>query len=350
MARSAGIAVVLGAVLLSGCGLGMQDLPVGRSVGGDSYAVQLQLATAAGLVLGAEVRAGQQVIGRVAAMETDAVGAKVTLSLNSAVPLARDVHASLELPSALGNPFIRLVDPDPGAGEQAQVLRAGDVIEQRRTDIGPQIESTLAALGMVVNGSGMSQMQVVVEELNTAFGGRSGEVRGLTTTMRELFGQAAANQDDFDEAIVLAARISEQFVNQQQVLDGFLDTVPAAVEALGRQRDTISSLLDSSTQLAANANTILAGSPHGLDQMLGDATSVIGALGAFNDRIGEALGNMNTFIDNFETAARGDYLMFDGALDIPETLRTLWLGPAAPATPSPEPLLSIENLLPGGGR
>lgn len=341
-------AVVLGAALVSGCGLGMQDLPVGRSADGDSYDVELQLATAAGLVLGAEVRSGQKVIGRVSDMATDAVGARATLSLSSDAPVSRDVLASLELPSALGNPYIRLTAPIEAG--QTRPLRDGDVIEQRNTDIGPQIESTLATLGMVVGGSGLSQLQVVVEELNTAFGGRSGEVRGLTDTMRELFGQAAANQDEFDEAIVLAARISEQFVQQQETLDGFLDTVPDAVEALGRQRDTISSLLDSSTQLAANADAILAGAPRGLDEMLGDTTAVVGALGDFNDRIGMALGNMNTFIDNFERAARGDYLMFDGALDIPGVLRTLWLGPVAPATPSPEPLLGLENLLPGGGR
>lgn len=361
-ARLGAVAGLLSGVLtLSGCGLGMQDLPVGRSAGGDSYDVQLQLASASGLVLGAEVRAGQKVIGRVAAMDTDMVGAKVTLSLSAEVALPRDVHASLELPSALGSPYIRLSEPagDPAAdatatagvgGAPARQLRAGDVIEHRRTEIGPQIESTLATLGLVVGGSGLSQMQVVVEELNTAFAGRSGEVRGLTTTMRELFGQAAANQDEFERALVLAARVSEQFVGQQEVLDAFLDTVPAAVEALGRQRDTISALLDSSTQLATHANSILAGSPRGLDEMLGDATSVIGALGAFNDRIGGALGNMNSFIDNFESAVRGDYLVFDGALDLPEVFRTLWLGPVDPATPSPEPLLSIENLLSGGGR
>lgn len=345
------VCALAAAALLSGCGLGMQDLPVGRSADGPSYDVRLQLHSASGLVLGAEVRVGQRVIGRVAAMQTDVVGAKVTLSLSTEAPVSRDVRASLELPTALGSPYIRLTDPAAESGEEpGQPLRAGDVIEQSRTEIGPQIESTLATLGLLVNGSGLDQMQVIVQELDTAFGGRSDEVRGLTDTMGELFGEAAANQGEFGEALVLAARISEQLVGQQQVIDGFLDSVPAAMEVLARQRATIAALLDSSNELAANANAILADSPRGLDEMLVDASATIGALGAFNDRIGETLGHMNVFVDNFSRAVRGDYLMFDGALDLPGVLRSLWLGAAPPATPSPEPLLGLENVLQGGGR
>lgn len=348
MSRAMLVGAVLSAtVLLSGCGLGMQDLPVGRSADGASYDVQLQLSTAAGLVLGAEVRVGQKVIGRVAAMRTDVVGATVTLSLSEAVPVPRDVHASLELPTALGNPYIRLTAPD--TAQSATPLRDGDVISQADTEIGPQIESTLAALGLLVNGSGLDQMQVIVTELDTAFGGRSGEVRGLTATMGELFGQASAHQSEFDDALVLAARVSEQLVGQQEVIDGFLDSVPAALAVLDRQRATITALLDSSNKLAANANAILASSPHGLGEMLIDASATISALGAFNDRIGATLGSMNVFVDNFLRSARGDYLMFDGALDIPGVLRSLWLGAAPPATPSPQPLLGLENLLQGGG-
>ncbi len=78
-----------------GCSAGIQDLPLGRSADGDAYNVALQLAGADGLVLGADVRSGQKVIGRVSALSADVVGADVTLSLDAATPLPDNVEASV---------------------------------------------------------------------------------------------------------------------------------------------------------------------------------------------------------------------------------------------------------------
>lgn len=336
-----------GCLLLAGCGVGMQDLPLGRSADGPAYEVTLQLANADGLLLGADVRNGQQVIGRVADLATDTVGANVRLSLAAAAELPDNVDASVELPSALGSPFVRLVVPDRPS---SRTLRDGDVISVSHTEIGPQIESALATMGTVLNGSGISQMRTVVVELDKAFGGRSGEVRGLTATMSALLGTATANQQDFENALDLAARVSGQLAAQQGVIDGYLDALPGAVRVLGEQRDTIAALLDSSAQLAASANAILADSPQGLDGLLQDASTVLGSLASFNSEIGSTLTNMNTFLGNFGRAVKGDYLVFNGALDVPGVIDTLLTGGALPAGPATQPPGTLQALLSGGSR
>ncbi|WP_346764549.1 MlaD family protein [Rhodococcus sp. HNM0569] len=320
-AVGAGLAV---AVTLTGCGVGMQDLPLGRSAGGDAYDVTVQLATAEGLVLGADVRTGQEVIGRVAELRPDTIGALVTLSLDDSVELPQDVRASVELPSALGSPFIRLIPPDDGSG--ARPLRDGDLVPESSTEIGPQIENALATLGTVVSGSGFGQLDTVVRELNTAFAGRSQDVRGLTTQLTELMAAASAQQGEFDHALAVATEVSGKFAAQQAVVDGYLDSLPDVVDVLVRQKDSISSLLDSTAQLSTNARTVLSSSSSSLDGMLHDASTVVATLESFNDRIGGTLTNMNQFLETFQVSVKGDYLAFDGALDIPGGIDKLLTG------------------------
>ncbi|TQF68813.1 MCE family protein [Rhodococcus spelaei] len=334
-------------LVLAGCGVGMQDLPLGRTADGPDYAVTLQLSTAEGLLLGADVLTGQKVIGRVANLSTDTVGAKVRLSLARETELPDNVQAAVELPSALGNPFIRLIVP---AQPSSRPLRQGDVIAESSTTIGPQIESALATLGTVVSGSGIGQLHTVVDELNKAFAGRSGEVRGLMDTMTTLLGSATANQNDFDTAIDLAARVSRQLAGQQKVVDGYLDAMPETVRLLSEQRDSIASLLASTTTLATNTNAILAASPEGLDGTLHDASALIAALASFNGRIQTTLGNMNTFLGNFGKSVHGDYLNFDGALDIPGGIDKLITGGPNLTGPATTPAAgTLASLLAGGG-
>ncbi|MCL2535915.1 MAG: MCE family protein [Nocardiaceae bacterium] len=329
-----------GALLLTGCGMGIQDLPFGRSVPGDNYTVTVQLAHADGILVGADVRTGQRVIGRVSRLSTDTVGAAVEMNLSTSVELPDNVEAAVELPSALGSPFVRLRVPQEPSPTP---LVDGDVIDQSRTRIGPQIESALATLGTVLTGSGFDQMRTVVDELDTAFAGRSEEVRSLLDAMTTLTGTATEHRTDFDAAIDLARNISRQLVEQQEVLDGFLDTVPDATTVLAEQRDRLASLLDSSSRLAAQADTVLSGTD--LTGMVGDGETVLETLRSFNSRMGETLTNMNTFLGNFDRAAKGDYLMFDGTLDIPASIENLLTGgTAAP----PAEVGSLQSLLSGG--
>ncbi|BAH31614.1 MCE family protein [Rhodococcus erythropolis] len=345
----AGIVIIgVGSVAVfafGGCSAGIQDLPLGRSADGDAYNVALQLAGADGLVLGADVRSGQKVIGRVSALSADVVGADVTLSLDAATPLPDNVEASVELPSALGNPFIRLLVPEVPSGS---MLSDGDTIPESRTEIGPQVESALATLGTVLTGSGIDQLDTVVRELNTAFSGRSGEVRSLTDTLTSLMAEASSHRSEFDEAVDLAARVSSQLAGQRVVVDNYLDSVPQVVSILVGQKDQIASLLNSTVQLATNANTILDSSPDGLDAMLHDASTVVGTLDSFNWEIGQTLANMNGLLENFTSAVQGDYLVFDGALDIPGTIDKLWSG--GMAGQSIAPAGTLTDLLQGGLR
>ncbi|MHC9290899.1 MCE family protein [Mycobacterium sp. LTG2003] len=301
--------------------IGIQDLPVGRSAPGDTMDVTVVLPTADGITIGADVRNGQKVVGRVSGMTLAASGASVHLSLRDASGLSANTMASVELPSALGNPFVRLTAP---AHPPQRALRDGDVIPPSQTELGPQIESALATFGALLSRSGVDQLATIVAELDKAFGGRADKVRGLIDSMSLLTAKAAEHQGEFDQAISLAANITDQFDREQHSVTGYLDAVPKVVAMLDVQRAKLETLFASTTALAATANNVLSSAD--LNAMVTDAGTVVSMLGTFNDRLGATLSTMNSFMDKFGQSVKGDYLMFDGALDIPGTIDKLLTG------------------------
>jgi phospholipid/cholesterol/gamma-HCH transport system substrate-binding protein len=317
----------VGTTLLTALGLwaasdlGIQDLPVGRSAQGRTMAVTVVLPTAEGITIGADVRNGQKVVGRVSDMALDTSGAAVQLSVSSDSGLPANAVASVELPSALGNPFIRLTAPEQPS---ARVLHDGDVIPPSQTELGPQIESALATFGALMSRSGVDQLATIVTELDRAFAGRSDKIRGLVESMSILTGKTREHQDAFDEALALAADISAQFVDQQATVDGYLDTLPRLVAMLDIQRAKLQTLLASTTALAATANSVF--SQANTAQLVADAGQVVSALGSYNDRLKDTLSTMTTLLTRVDASIHGDYMVFDGALDIPGTIDKLLTG------------------------
>lgn len=328
-------AAVLGVLGLTATGLwaasdlGLQDLPVGRSAQGRTMAVTVILPTAEGITIGADVRTGQKVVGRVSGMTLAAYGASIRLSVRQDSMLPANTVASVELPSALGNPFVRLSAPNPAVSDTApRVLRDGDVIPPDRTELGPQIESALATFGALMSRSGVDQLTTIVTELDKAFGGRSAKISGLVDAVALLTSKAQAHQGEFDEALTLASDISTQLASAQSTVDGYLDTLPQLVAMLDIQRAKMATLLASTTALAATANSVFseansAGNPA---QLVQDAGTVIRTLGTYNDRLKDTLSTMSTFLGRIDTSIHGDYMVFDGALDIPGTLDKLVTG------------------------
>ncbi|MBM7367276.1 MCE family protein [Gordonia hydrophobica] len=336
---AAGVALT---VSLTGCSYGLQNLPVGGGSGG--LDVTADFTVADGVVPGADVRSGQQVIGRVVEIGLTGSGARLTLALDRGTDLPANVTAALEVPSALGTPFIRLERPEQPRGR----LVDGAEIGADRSSIGPQVEGTLAALGTVVSGSGFGQLQSIVASLNEAFATRSDKVGDLIDTLNRLLSASSPYTRDFERAMQAAARVSDVFVANQQKVADFLDQTPRAVAVLAGQRDRISALMDQTTGLAKNLDAITRGRQQTLNHLVPDALTLVNALGSFNDDVGATLTQMNAFMSNFSSAIRGDYLTFDGALDVPGSIdKILTGGMLASGQPLPTPG-ELADVLTGG--
>ena len=321
MVALSAVAALAAAALWGMSDIGIQDLPVGRSAQGDAMSLTVVLPTADGIAVGADVRDGQRVVGKVSGMSLSPSGASVHLSVRTDSGLPANTVASVELPSALGNPFVRLAAP---AQPTSAVLRDGDVIPPSRTELGPQIESALATFGALMSRSGVDQLATIVGELNKAFGGRGDKVHGLIETMSTLTAKADDYQGDFDDALRLAADVSDRFTHESDIVAGYLDAIPKVVALLDTQRVRLQTLLASTTALAATANNVLGDTDTAA--LVHDTAGVVTELGSFNDRLGATLATMDTFLQRFSHSVHGDYVMFDGALDIPGTIDKLLTG------------------------
>ncbi|WP_182347923.1 MCE family protein [Tomitella gaofuii] len=346
--RGALAAVAVGATMaVTACGgPGLQDLPVGHEAEGDSYSVTAVFDHADRLVPGAPVRIGQLTVGRVHGLSTDGRRADVRLSLRSDVDIPADAAAVIEVPSALGNPFVR-IEPDgstgDGPGEDdptvpgGRMLADGDTIPPGRTRVGPELETSLATLGVLLNGSGLDQLQAVMTELDAAYGGRGAQVRGLIDHANALLGDVHAQRGDLDRTLAAMASLTGTLVRHQDDIDRALEQAAPMAARLAAQGDRISELVDSGADIAAHADALLSTSAARIGAEVDQVSRILAALSRFNSVDAETLRSANAFIAGFTSAIRGDYLVFDGALDIPQSLFELWAGERLPARPSPPP-------------
>lgn len=341
-ATSAAVSAALTAMaaLTAGCSVGLQDLPVGREADGPSYHVTAVFDHADRVVRGAPVREGQLTIGRVHDLSTDGRRAMVGLSLRSDVQLPADVTATIESPSALGGPFIRIGSDGSGAAggdadaeaqaDDGQVLSDGDIIPLARTRVGPELESSLASLGLLLNGSGFDQLKTMMTELNKAYGGRGDQVRGLVEDANALLATADEHEDEFNRTLAAMDSMTGTLAAHQEELNRGLEAAAPMMSLLADQSDRISGLLDSSTALAQKADTLLTTSGDRLGAEVDQIALILDAMRGFNRNDTATLQSATTFIHAFSSVIKGDYIAFDGAMDVPESLYELWVGGRPP--------------------
>ena len=105
------------------------------------YRVTLHLPTAAGLYASGNVTYRGTEVGRVESVELTDTGVDAILSLKSGVAIPADLDAEVHSQTAVGEQFVAL-RPRSADGP---VLKNGDVIDEGRASVPPDINSLLAA-------------------------------------------------------------------------------------------------------------------------------------------------------------------------------------------------------------
>lgn len=342
------LAVVVG-LLTSGCGLSFQSLPMGRTGPGSTFIVTAVFESADRVDLGAEVRAGQAIVGRVYSMSTDGKQAFVELSMDESVDLPANVGASVRLPSALGSPYIQIDLPEEASKE---LLAEGDTIT--RTELGPDIESTFAMLGNVVNGSGLDQLSTITTELDAAFGGRGGSIRTMLTKLDSTMALADENTEYLDRTLAAVDSVTARLAQQQELIDNGIADSTALMGLLAAQQQDLRTLVSSTATAVSSIDTVMAEDAT-IGTAVDDLAEITAGIRDFNATVGSMLVNVNGFIAGFNSAVRGDYLLFDGAFDIPAAIDLLVTGglPPGAETDASQPVdiaSDLADLLQGGLR
>ena len=312
--------VILAAMLATGCGwrgLNSFALPGTQGTGPGSFTVQAQLPDVDRLQPNSRVRVNDVTVGSVSRIERQDWHALVTMKLNGDVVLPANATASLGQTSLLGSLHIELAAPTDTPPEGR--LHQGSLIPLSAGKAYPSTEQTLAAASVLLNNGGLGQVQDITRALSTAFAGREGDLRSLLSQLDTFIGRVNEQTDDIIRATDSLNRLVDQFAAQKPVIDKGLDTIPAALAVLNKERDN---LIDAVTELgkfSALAADSVNQTKTSLVQELRDLGPVLESLGNAGTSITRSLNLITTFPfakDSLTKWFRGDYANVSLVVDL----------------------------------
>lgn len=232
MSRSSALTGLLAAlVALSGCGV------VG---GGDTYEIVAYFPRAVSLYESGAVQVLGLPAGEVADIEVMGDRVKVTLAVDSDIPLPSDVRAAIAPQSLIGERRIQLFPPFQQGDELAQ---DGHEIAIEDTVIPVEPDEALAALKEFLDALDPNGVGRLIDNASATLDGQGEDLGGALEELSELVG----NIEDNDDAVI---RIAERFddftstlLTRESQLAQVLDDFAVVADVLAEERGEIESLI-----------------------------------------------------------------------------------------------------------
>jgi phospholipid/cholesterol/gamma-HCH transport system substrate-binding protein len=334
--------LVIGALVLSGCGVSLQSLPQLGGPSGPAYTVHATFADVLNLAPEAIVREGDATVGAVTGITAHDYQAHVTMKIRRGIRLPADTTAEVRFDTPLGDEFVELTVP---RARTDAFLAPGATIPVGHTSAAASVEDTLAAVGTLLYGGGLGQAQTLTSELNQILGGNQTQIRSLLANLNTVVGSLADHDSDVDQALVALSNLSAQLNAGSGVIVTALDSLPAAAATLSADNGDVEQLLTGIDQLTPVALGVI--NQSGRD-LVADTTAlvpVVNQLVSVEGRLGSDLTSIQRFEALTARLTPGGYLQINTTLtgDEPATLPV----EAAPLAPLLEGLgiPAVDSLL-----
>jgi phospholipid/cholesterol/gamma-HCH transport system substrate-binding protein len=315
------VAVGVALIAVSGCsswrGLNSLPMPGTQGHGSGSYQIDVQMPDVNNIQPNSRVRVGDVAVGTVTKIERQGWHALLSLTLDGGVDLPANATAKLGQTSLLGSLHLELAPPtdEPPTGK----LHQGSLIPLSHSGTYPSTEETLAALSSVLNGGGLGQVQDITEAFSTAFRGREQDLRDLIGQLNTF----TANLDDQTPDIIAATdslnHLAAKFAAKQPVLDKALQTIPAALAELNKEKDNLINAADQLGKFAALTVDTVNQTKQNLVKELQQVGPVLESLANAGPSLTRSLSYIPTFPfpnETIEKWQRGDYANLTGIVDL----------------------------------
>ncbi|MEO3757737.1 MCE family protein [Mycobacterium sp. B14F4] len=313
--------IVMSAAVLSGCagwrGLNSIPLPGVEGTGPGAFTIQAQMPDVDNIEPNSRVRVADVNVGHVKRIERQGWHALVTMELNGDVELPANATAKLGLTSLLGSLHIELAPPTDAAPQGK--LRDGSLIPLSSSSSYPSTEQALAAVALLLNGGGISNISDITEALSVAFTGRENDLRSLIEQLDIAIGHLDDQKQDIIAATESLNNLIGQFAAQKPVVDRALRTIPDAVAVLRDQRTNLADALTQLGRFSALAADSVDQTKDALVQELKDLGVVLEELADAGPALTRALSFLPTFPFPKETLTnwmRGDYANLTLVVDL----------------------------------
>lgn len=308
------------AAAASGCGWhGLNSLPLpgtaGRGPG--SYTVQAQLPDVRTIEPNSRVQVDDVTVGTVTRIERQGWHALLTMSINGDVDLPANATATVGQSGLLGSLHVELAPPT-GAAPQGK-LEDGSVIPLSSAGFYPSSEQVLSALTLLLNGSGIGQVQDITASLSTALTGREQDLRSLIGQLDTFTRYVNDQSSDIIATAESLNSLAAQFADQKPVVDKALRTIPDALRVIADQRQTLVDALDQLGKFSALVADSTNQTKDGLVSELRDLGPVLESVADAGPALTRALGLFATYpfpTDNIGTWQRGDYANLTAIIDL----------------------------------
>lgn len=301
------VAAALGpAVLASGCGLSLEDVPLPDLVEGPTYAVTVEFADALNLPVDAPVKLDGATVGQVTAVEAGDYVAEVELALSTSVRLRDSSRAEIRLTSPMGTAFVQLFPGEAGAE-----LAAGATLPAAATSSAPDVTDLLSALSTVVTGGSFADISTIIDQLNVALTGNAADVRRLLSRLDSAVTDLNADFPRVDRLTASLDRLTTRLVDDLPEITRSLTDLTALVTSFDSQRKRLVTAMESLSRFDAVATPLTRAVRDDLLAQLQDMRPVLRTLLAGRKDIDGVMTGLIAFADGSDRAAPGDFANFD---------------------------------------
>jgi phospholipid/cholesterol/gamma-HCH transport system substrate-binding protein len=298
--------VLAAAVVGTGCGLSFQALPKPGGVSGSSYSLHAVFGNVLNLPIQARVLVGADQVGDVSSISTSHFKADLTLTIRSAIRIPKGTTAQILFVDPLGDEFIQLYPPR--GRPHGPYLTDGSVVPEHDTSSAPSIADTLAALGALLNGGGLNQLETIVTNLNQALGGHQQQIRGIINDLSFTVTALNANKSSVDNALASLAALSTQLAKGDAAIANGIDSIGPAVSVLSSENQDFQNLLTATTNLSNVADSIVTQSSSSILGTIQQLYGVVNQLVGVQSQLGPTLTDLTKFESQTTKIAPGDYL------------------------------------------
>lgn len=239
-------ALPVAATLMTGCSVGVEQLPLpAPGIDGDSYHLTAEFSNALNLPDRAKVRLGGADVGEVVAMTAKDYTAVVEMRILAHVELPTGTTAELRSATPLGDIFVSLRQPTPG-GDAA--LRDGDTIPMASTQAAATIEQLLTSTSMLVNGGVIGNLTRVLNGVGSALGHDGEGLAAMIRESRALVTTMSARTDDIRAVMTQTAALADTLNGRREAIN---DVLSSSAPALTVIADNTGMIVDLVNQMGA---------------------------------------------------------------------------------------------------
>jgi phospholipid/cholesterol/gamma-HCH transport system substrate-binding protein len=247
-----GVFIVVAIIAISVMLIGYIKAPA-LFFGAGQYTVTVQLPAAGGLYETANVTYRGTEVGRVRSVHlTDSGMVEAVLTLEDGIPIPSDLDAEVHSTSAVGEQYVALLPRD----DSAPALADGDVIPLERTTVPPDINALLDSTSRGLEAIPQDQLQTVIDESYTAFGGLGADISRLVRGSTSLAIDARAELDPLLTLIDGAKPVLDSQTESGNSVRAWASSLASATESLRDHDAAVAGVITNAGPAAEEARAL----------------------------------------------------------------------------------------------